>query len=155
MFEKKPWLKFYGDVPETIDYPRVTLYGALMRTVERVPDAVAWDFLGKKATYREFAEAVDKWARVLAAHGLGRGDRITIATPTCPQGIICVYAANKLGAVCSMIHPMSPPREIRFYLKVSGSKMALTLDAFYGPFKELEKEEIEKLRAAGDYTGEP
>ena len=136
MHEKKPWLKFYGDVPETIDYPRVTLYGALMRTVERVPDATAWDFLGKKATYREFAEAVDRWARVLAAHGLGRGDRVTIAMPTCPQGIICVYAANKLGAVCSMIHPMSPPKEIRFYLEVSGSKMALTLDAFYGPFKE-------------------
>ena len=26
---KKTWLKFYGDVPESIDYPRLTLYKSL------------------------------------------------------------------------------------------------------------------------------
>ncbi len=36
MYEKKPWLKFYGDVPESIDYPRVTMYEALMQTVGAV-----------------------------------------------------------------------------------------------------------------------
>mgnify|MGYP000724052545 CR=1 FL=1 len=29
MYEKKPWLRFYGATPATIDYPRTTLYGAL------------------------------------------------------------------------------------------------------------------------------
>jgi hypothetical protein len=46
MYETKPWLKFYGPVPESIDYPRVTMYEALMKTVARCPDAVAWDFFG-------------------------------------------------------------------------------------------------------------
>ncbi len=32
MYEQKPWLKFYGNVPETIDYPRVTMYEALKQT---------------------------------------------------------------------------------------------------------------------------
>jgi len=54
MYEKKPWLKFYGPVPESIDYPRVTLYEALMRTVARCPDDVAWDFFGTTRTYRRF-----------------------------------------------------------------------------------------------------
>lgn len=136
MVEKRPWLRFYGDVPESLDYPEVSLYGALARTIERVPDAEAWDFFGTRASYRRFGQQIDSCARALAACGLGAGDRITISMPTSPQGIICLYAANKLGAVCSMIHPLSPPREIAFYLKASRSKMALTLDAFYPAFRE-------------------
>lgn len=35
-FGKKPWLKFYKNVPETIDYPRVTMYEAFMETVKKI-----------------------------------------------------------------------------------------------------------------------
>jgi len=138
MYEKKPWLKFYGPVPESIDYPRVTLYEALMRTVARCPDDVAWDFFGTTRTYRRFGDEIRQCANAPAALGLKAGDRITISMPTSPQGIICFYAANKLGAVASMIHPLSTAREIEFYLNKSKSRFAITLDAFYGKFKEVQ-----------------
>ncbi|MCX5839225.1 MAG: AMP-binding protein, partial [Deltaproteobacteria bacterium] len=138
MHEQKPWLKFYGDIPEHIDYPRVTMVEALMQTVSRNPDAVAYDFFGYTATYRQFGAEIDRCADALAALGLKQGDRITISMPTCPQGIICFYAANKLGAVASMIHPLSPAKEIAFYLNTAKSRFALTLDAFYGKFKEVQ-----------------
>ena len=137
MREKKPWLKFYGDIPESIDYPRVTLYEAVMRTVARCPEAVAYDFLGYTSTYRQFGKEIDRCADALASLGMKKGDRITISMPTTPQGIICFYAANKLGAVASMIHPLSTPKEIEFYLNLSRSRFALTLDAFYGKFAEV------------------
>ena len=146
MYEQKPWLKFYGDVPEHIDYPRVTMYEALMQTVSRSPDALAYDFFGYTATYRQFGAEIDRCADALAALGLKQGDRITISMPTCPQGIICFYAANKLGAVASMIHPLSPAKEIEFYLNTAKSRFALTLDAFYGKFKEVQdKTELQTL----------
>jgi len=135
--DTKPWLKFYGDVPHTIDYPKTTLYEALKKTVARFPDKKAWDFMGYTATYKEFAEEIDKCANALAALGLKKGDRMTISMPTTPQGIICFYAIIKIGAVASMIHPLSPPKEIEFYLNVSKSKFALTIDAFYGSFKQI------------------
>jgi long-chain acyl-CoA synthetase len=137
MYEKKPWLKFYGDIPESIDYPRVTMYEALMQTVARCPDDVAYDFFGTTSTYRQFGKEIDRCADGLAALGMTKGDRITISMPTCPQGIICFYAANKLGVVASMIHPLSPAKEIAFYLDTAKSRLALTLDAFYGKFKEV------------------
>jgi long-chain acyl-CoA synthetase len=139
MHEKKPWLKFYGEIPESIDYPRVTMYEAVMRTVARCPDAVAYDFLGYTSTYRQFGKEIDRCADALASLGMKKGDRITISMPTTPQGIICFYAANKLGAVASMIHPLSTPKEIEFYLNLSKSRFALTLDAFYGKFAEVRK----------------
>ncbi|MHB9097895.1 MAG: class I adenylate-forming enzyme family protein [Syntrophales bacterium] len=138
MYEQKPWLKFYGDIPEHVDYPRVTMYEALMQTALRCPDAIAYDFFGTTSTYRQFGEEIDRCANALAALGMKKGDRITISMPTCPQGIICFYAANKLGVVASMIHPLSPAKEIEFYLKTAKSGFALTLDAFYRKFKEVQ-----------------
>ena len=40
----RPWLRFYGRVPESLDYPEVTLYEARRATAARVPEAIAWDF---------------------------------------------------------------------------------------------------------------
>jgi long-chain acyl-CoA synthetase len=58
--------------------------------------------------------------------------------PTSPQGVIAFYAATKLGAVASMIHPLSTPSEITHYLDLSRSRFALTLDAFYDSFAKTE-----------------
>lgn len=137
--DQKPWLKFYGNIPHSIDYPEISLYQALLRTVERCPDSVAYDFFGYTSTYRQLAGEVDRCANALGALGLKKGDRITIAMPTAPQGVICFYAANKLGAVSSMIHPLSTENEIEFYLKTAGSAFALTLDAFYGKFQSIKE----------------
>jgi len=135
MAPAKPWLKYYGDVPATLDYPEVTMTEALMRTVARCPDAVAFDFFGTTVTYGRFAEEIEHCAGALYAMGLREGDRLTIAMPTCPQAIVCFYAVNRLGAVASMIHPLSTATEIEFYLNLSGSRFALTLDAFYDKFR--------------------
>jgi long-chain acyl-CoA synthetase len=156
MYEQKPWLKFYGNVPETIDYPRVTMYEALRQTARAKPDAIAYDFMGYTSTYSKFISEIDQCADALASLGLGQGERITISMPTSPQGIICFYAANKLGAVASMIHPLSTSKEIDFYLNVAKSRFALTLDAFYGKFKEVQNStplETLILARIPDYLG--
>jgi hypothetical protein len=59
MYEKKLWLKFYGDVPESLNYPRVTMYDALMQTVKKYPERIAYDFLDNKSTYRKFAQDIN------------------------------------------------------------------------------------------------
>jgi long-chain acyl-CoA synthetase len=137
MYEKKPWLKFYGDVPASIDYPRISMYESLMRSVEKNPDSIAYDFMGTRSSYRKFATDIERLASALSHLGLAKGDCITIAMPTTPQGILCFYAANRLGAVASMIHPESTAEEIRFYLNTSKSKFALILDLTYPSFREI------------------
>ena len=46
------------------------------------PDAVAYDFFGTTATYRQFAAEIDRCADALAAMGLQQGDRIVSAGDT-------------------------------------------------------------------------
>ena len=154
MLPEKPWHKFYSDVPRSIDYPDVTMYESLLRSVNRVPGKIAWDFMGTLCTYQAFEDQISKCADALAHLGLKKGNAITISMPTTPQGIICFYAANKIGAVASMIHPLSTETEITFYLEISNSTMALTLDAFYGKFKQAMKNTACKtliLAKIGDY----
>jgi long-chain acyl-CoA synthetase len=145
MSPARPWLRFYGSVPHTLDYPEVTLYEALAATAARLPDAVAWDFLGTRCTYRDFVAAVDRCAAALEAEGLRAGDRFLISMPTTPQGVIAFYAANRLGALPALIHPLSAAPEITHYLDATGARMALVLDAFFGtlaaasPAKPLER----------------
>ncbi|MBK9605190.1 MAG: AMP-binding protein [Betaproteobacteria bacterium] len=133
MYENRPWLRFYGKVPSTLAYPEVTLYEAVAATALRVPAAIAWDFFGTRSTYAQLLADVDRCAAALAAEGLREGDRFLISMPTCPQAVIAFYAANRLGALPALIHPLSTASEITLFLDISGARMALTLDAFYGP----------------------
>ena len=75
MPDHRPWLRFYGDVPRTLDYPPITLYEAVARTAQRVPDSIAWDFLDTTSTYRQLLGAIDRCAAALASLGLRAGDR--------------------------------------------------------------------------------
>jgi long-chain acyl-CoA synthetase len=146
MNQEKPWLKFYGDVPHTIDYPKVSMYEAVKETALKRKNAIAYDFVGFTSTYESFLEQIDKFADALASIGLKKGDRVTISMPTSPQGIICFYAVNKLGAIASMIHPLSTVSEIEFYVNISKSRFALTIDLFYDKFRQvMDKTALEKI----------
>lgn len=149
MFEKKPWLKYYGDVPHEVDFPRCSMYESVLNAAKEFPDEIAYDFMDYTATYKKFTEQIDQCANALAAMGLRKGDTVTISMPTCPPGIICFYALNKLGAVASMIHPLSTESEIEFYINVSKSKFALTMDMFFETFKKAaDKTDLEKIIVA-------
>ena len=126
-----PWTKYYGNTPVSLNYPNLTMYQLLHQTAKQYPDAVAYDFKGKKTTYKAFMEAIEAAAKGLIAMGIEKGDRVTVCMPNSPQALQCFYGLNRIGAIPSMIHPLSAPQEIAFYLNISKSKAILTLDQFY------------------------
>jgi long-chain acyl-CoA synthetase len=140
MYEQRPWLKYYSNIPTTIDFPRISLYEALMNSISQHTDYIAWDFFGKTQTYAEFSQVIQHCADGLAELGLEAGDRITIAMPTCPQSIISLYAVNCLGAVANIIHPLASADEIEYYLNISQSRIAITLDIFFPKFNAIHKQ---------------
>ncbi len=127
-----PWRAFYGTTPVSLDYPNLTMYQLLQRNAKQYPGSAAYVFMGKETTYGAFLSRIEAAAKGLAKLGIGRGDRVTICMPNTPQALDCFYALNRIGAIPSMIHPLSAPKEIAFYLEVSRSKAILTLDQFYG-----------------------
>ena len=134
---KTPWVKNLGDVPAHLEYPDCSMYENLERCAEKYPNLTAYVFMGRKTTYRTLLQEVNLCARALKAIGIRSGDRVTIAMPNCPQGVIMFYAVNLVGAIANMIHPLSSEKEIEFYLKESGSISAITLDQFYHKFEAI------------------
>jgi long-chain acyl-CoA synthetase len=132
MSDGLPWLRYYGAVPHRLEYPELTLYEAIAATAARLPEAIAWEFLGTRCTYREFLASVDRAAAALATQGLRAGDRFLVSMPTVPQAVIAFYAANRLGALPALIHPLSTAPEITHFLDATGARVALVLDAFFG-----------------------
>ena len=134
---KAPWLNFYGDMPKHLDYPPLTIYQIVAQSAREHPELVAYEFMNKEIRYTQFMARIERVAKALVALGIQKDDRVTICMPNTPQALDTFYALNRIGAVSNMIHPLSAPTEIAFYLNFSHSKAILTLDQFYGKIDEI------------------
>jgi long-chain acyl-CoA synthetase len=136
MYEKKPWLRFYGAIPPTLTYPDLTLYGAVHEQARKAPARTALIFMGRRTTYAALDREIGRACRGFAAQGMRRGDRVLVCLPNIPQAVIALYALSRLGAIPAMIHPLSAPAEIRAYARQAGCTWGIILDAFYPRFAE-------------------
>ncbi len=134
---KTPWLNNYGDVRFHIPYFQGSMWENVMDAAHKYPDYIAFDFMGKKTTYRDFEKQVNDCAKALCAQGVKPGQRVTICMPNCPQTVVMFYAVNSIGAIANMIHPLSSEKEIEFYINHSKSVLALTVDMFYSKFEAI------------------
>ena len=89
--KREPWYKYYG-TNNNIDYPDLTIFELVNKTAESYPYYYAYEYFGKKVTYREFIVKVKKCASALIELGIKEGDRVTICMPNTPVAIITFYA---------------------------------------------------------------
>ena len=90
--------------PQVHPYPETTMFGAVEMAKNTYPKAIAYDFQGKLTTYTQFVKNIEDAARGFIKNGIKRGDKVTICMPNTPQGIICLYALNRIGAIANMVH---------------------------------------------------
>lgn len=134
---KAPWKDHLGDLPMHLEYFEGTMFDAVKNIANKYPDYIAFDFMGRKTTYKKLVEQIEICAKALKTIGVREGDKVTIAMPNCPQAIYLFYAVNLVGGIANMIHPLSAENEIEFYLNESGSVTAITLDQFYHKFEHV------------------
>jgi long-chain acyl-CoA synthetase len=138
---EKPWLKFYEPhVPEHIDYPQITMPAALEETARKYPDHTALIFKGTKITYREYNEAVDRFAAALQGLGVKKGDRVAVHLLNCPQFPIAYYAILRIGGIVVPCNPVYTAREMRHQLNDSGAEVIVTLSLMYPLIKQIRAE---------------
>lgn len=118
------------DATEKIDYYQGTICDYVIESVYKYPDLTALEYYGRNISYKSFYKRIEKTAKSLKALGVQEKDRVTICMPNLPEAIIMFYAVNMIGAVSSMIHPLSSENEIEFYIDAASSKYVLTLDMF-------------------------
>ena len=101
---------------------------------------------GRKFCYAEFMTAVNRAARLLALHGVGRGEVVSLLMPNSAEYIIAYFACWKLGAVAGPINSLLKAQEISFVLSDSETK-ALLVHSDFLPTIESIRKELPGLRA--------
>lgn len=134
---KTPWAKFYNKNDLKIKCDNISMYESLKRVVSLYENHYCINYYGKKITYREFLNSIDKAALAFRSQGVRRGDVVTICMPNTPEAMICFYAINKIGAISNMIHPLSGEVEIKNYLTSTSSVMLVMIDICYEKVKNI------------------
>lgn len=135
-----PWIKFYDDEKSHLEYPDFSAYKLIEYTASRHLNNTSYNYYGNKTTYHEFLKQIDDTARAMKAIGVKHKDVVSICMPNTPEGIISFYAANKIGAIASMIHPLSAENEIKQYLNVSKTEWLITVDFAFNKINHIIKD---------------
>ena len=86
------------------------------------------DGRGGELTFEHLQEHSKRLANALAAHGVGRGDRVGILLPQCPETLLAHLAAYRLGAIALPLFTLFGPDAIEYRLNDSGCRMVVTND---------------------------
>ena len=80
LYLERPWLKSYPQgIPPEVDVPVKSLCQAFDEATDKWGNKTAIIFYGKKISYREMRDKVDRFANALSDIGIKKGDRVIYA----------------------------------------------------------------------------
>jgi acetyl-CoA synthetase len=82
----------------------------------------------RRITYRELHAEVCRMANVLKAHGVSKGDRVTIYLPMIPEAAYAMLACARVGAVHTVVFGGFSPDSLAGRIEDCGSKIVITAD---------------------------
>ncbi len=137
----KPWTKVKDtsftdgvSIKWFVDGKLNVSYNCLDRHLEKRGDqlAIIWEgddpASSKTFTYKQLHEQVCKFANVLKAQGLKKGDRATIYLPMIPELAIAMLACTRLGVIHSIVFAGFSPESLAGRIDDCGGTIVITAD---------------------------
>ncbi len=109
-------------------------YNALDRHLETRGDQVAIIWEGndpdtdRKITYKELHEQVCRFANVLKAHGVKKGDRVSLYMQMIPELAVAMLACARIGAIHSIVFGAFSPDSLSDRITDSNCTVVVTQD---------------------------
>ncbi len=82
----------------------------------------------KKITYKQLHAEVQRFANVLKARGVKKGDRVTIYLPMIPEAAYAMLACARIGAIHSVVFGGFSPDSLAGRIEDAASKVVITAD---------------------------
>ncbi len=124
-----PWERSY---PPGLDWrrppPARPLTALLDEAAATHPNRPCMDFLGRRHSFSETLEFVDRAAKGLQKLGIGEGTRVMLLLPNCPYFIIAFYAILKAGGTVVNANPLNAELELARQIADSSAEILITLD---------------------------
>jgi acetyl-CoA synthetase len=94
--------------------------------------AIIWEgddpTIDKKITYRELHAEVSRFANVLKARGVKKGDRVTVYLPMIPEAAFAMLACARIGAIHSVVFGGFSPESLAGRIEDATSTVIITSD---------------------------
>ncbi len=94
--------------------------------------AIIWESddptLDEQITYKQLHERVCRFANVLTAHGVKKGDRFTIYLPMIPEAAYAMLACARIGAIHSIVFGGFSPDSLKNRVDDAESRVIITAD---------------------------
>jgi long-chain acyl-CoA synthetase len=125
----RPWTQSYpkGVAPDFAFTPR-PVFEILDDTVAKYGDRPGFDFLDKKWRWKEIGGLVDRAAKGLQAHGVGKGVNVGLFLPNCLYFVVFYYAILKAGGTVVNYNPLYADKEVHHQVQDSETDIMVTLD---------------------------
>lgn len=133
----KPWLKYYDEESIKLSMPSVSCYEYLYECNKDHLDNTALSYFGRKITFKEFFENIEKTAKALKVLGVKENDIITVSLPNIPEAAYLFYACSKIGAVANMVDPRTSDEGIKKYIEEVHSKLVIIIDSYFYKIEDL------------------
>jgi len=129
---------------------------ALLRA--RVVTAPAKGFLfseadGRRFSYSEFQQAVNRTAAMLSSRGLVKGDVVSLLMPNSAEYIIAYFACWRIGALAGPVNSLLKEHEIEFVMNNSEAK-AMLVHSEFQPLIEKLKTQLPHLESIINFDDE-
>ncbi len=126
--KEKPWLKYYGEMPETLNYFSGSMYDYLYESAIKNEKRIAYKYYNNESTYRGFIRKISKIANALTQFNIVPNECVTLCLPNTPESFALIYAINKIGAIANIVHPLSTKAEIEKAIKETNSSVLFCSD---------------------------
>lgn len=101
---------------------------------------------GRAVSYGQMEAQATAMAVALAELGVGAGDRVAINLPNCPEWIVALLAAARLGAVVVPVNPRLNYHELKYQLRHAEVSAVFTVEHHHGvDFLELFEDILPEL----------
>jgi long-chain acyl-CoA synthetase len=95
---------------------------------------------GRRFTYREFDAAVNRAANMLSAHGVAKGDVVSLLMPNSAEYVIAYFACFKIGALAGPVNSLLKAEEMAYVVGNSETKLLLYNSEFAPQVEEIRGE---------------
>ena len=93
-------------------------------------------FKDQTYTYGEAATMSNRAGNALRKLGVEIEDRVLIVLPDCPEFVWTWFGAARIGAVITMVNPLLPADDYRYYLEYTRARAAVVHRSLAQPFVE-------------------
>jgi benzoate-CoA ligase len=113
-------------------------------------------FKDQTYTYAQAVRMSNRVGNALRELGVEIEDRVLIVLPDCPEFVWTWFGASRIGAVVTMVNPLLPAEDYRYYLEYTRARVAVIHESLLATFAEAAQQAryLRRVLVVGDERGD-